>query len=193
MTDVTINDVQVRDRIAPGEQITYAKEMPCSKAQLKWKWESPAQEEASQQPYLPPTVTYTNDKYGVSITHPSDWQVENEQAPTLYFAQAKNEVPMIELGACDIDKVKELFNGVLARYAGTNIIWGPPSDTLLGDGKTKGNLYLIKWDYPAAALITMFLEVDRSDNTSIYAAYTNTQSDFDESAAKEVLMTLKFK
>jgi PsbP-like protein len=144
---------------------------------------------SAQKPATPKSVTYTNDQYGFSITYPGDWEVVS-WPNTIFYARAKMTVPVISLVTYDTGKSVERANEVIAADKGKNIKFGNPVDFTAADGKTKGQLYLIDWDYPTSPLTTLLLAID---GKNIYAAYTNVASWYKEVDAKAVISTLTFK
>jgi hypothetical protein len=134
-------------------------------------------------------VTYTNDQYGFSVTYPGEWEVVT-WPNTIFYARNKMTVPVVNFVVYEPGKLIDRGNEVIAADKGKNTKWGDPVDFTAADGKTKGKLYQIDWDYPGTPLTTLLFAVN---GKTIYATYTNVASWYKEADAKAILSTLSFR
>jgi hypothetical protein len=112
--------------------------------------------------------TYTNEDFGFYVRYPKTWKSAEATAPYCVFrAQAKIQLPSINISIFDRDKVQEQVQDVYDYWKLTNIRPVETKEYKLADGKTLSRYSRTLMTHPDTELVSYSVTFEK------YGKYIN--------------------
>ena len=157
---------------------------------------APAQEKTGQEPVegqLPFEATeYVNTDYGFSVRYPSDWTAREVEEPTVLYAAASVQVPVITVSIVEAATFADAVTTALER-SGSDIEIVSESEAILADG-TPATEARIAWNLDAGFPGDTFALGVQRDGKWVVVSITTVSVlvPYDEARFSEIAHTLQF-
>jgi branched-chain amino acid transport system substrate-binding protein len=165
----------------------------------KFKQAAPAAPPAGQPPAGPKLsftpAEYTNADLGFSVKYPKDWNrsAAEEKAPTVLYAVAAAQVPVLSLSIREGATFTDVAKAVLEAAGATGIKVSPEKETTLADGTTKATTVKVDSTVKGYPGETYALGVKKGDKWIAVAITTVALLvPYDEAKFSEIAKTLTF-
>lgn len=157
---------------------------------------APVQKEAAKEPVegeLPfEAAEYVNTDYGFSIKYPSDWAAREVEEPTVLYAAASAQVPVIAVNIVETATFADAVTAAL-KASGSHIEIVSQTETTLADGAPATEAR-IEWKLDAGFPGDTFVLGVQKDGKWVMVAVTTVSMlvPYDEARFSEIAHTLQF-
>ena len=152
----------------------------------------PAEPEPAK-PAGPVISEYVNAEYGLSIKYPKEWQPQDVKPPTLLYAVAAAQVPVLSVSARGEAAFADAIKTSLTEGGGSDIKVGAEKETTLADG-TKATVAKVDWTVKGFPGETYALGVKKGDKWIVVTITTVAMLvPYDEAKFSDIAKTLQFK
>jgi len=138
---------------------------------------------------------YANADLGFSVKYPKDWKrsAADEKAPTVLYAVAAAQVPVLSVGTRGEATFVDAVNASLTAAGGSGIKVGAEKETTLAGG-TKATVAKVGWTVKGFPGETYALGVKKGDKWILLTITTVAMLvPYDEAKFSEIAQTLQFK